>query len=184
MSYKKSGGPLHEAGKDRLYNLFKRLGYEVYKEVPTHETLEDGDKKGYVFDVLVCGRFADTPNKKIYVILEVDTPHKGHGTKDQDIKAAKRDGHFLWKYGIPTARFETPLLRDPKKYGRRMYDDDVIIKQVEWMISENIEEVRNQNKLIYSRKSKCCKCGDYSESHTFSGCMVCNCQWGYIHSLD
>ena len=40
----------HLKGKLRLYNLFKSLGYAVFKEVPSQEHLENGEIKNFIFD--------------------------------------------------------------------------------------------------------------------------------------
>ena len=167
----------HLKGKLRLYNLFKSLGYAVFKEVPSQEHLENGEIKNFIFDVLCIGRFVDS-NRPVYVILEVDG-RKGHRTGITDNKAAVRDNHFMDKYQIPTVRFAFEDL-----HGVNKIDDDLIIKEVEYWIRVNFDRVVTQNKLIYSKKAKCCKCGDFSNVHTFSGCMVCSCQYGYIHELQ
>lgn len=167
----------HYKGKIRLFNLFKSLGYQTHKEVPSHEVLENSEKKNYVFDVLVCGRFVDSHNP-VYVILEVDG-RKGHRTGITDNKAKIRDNHFLSKYSIPTIRFAFEDL-----HGVDKIDDDLIIKEVEYWIKVNYDKVSTQNKLTFSKKTKCCKCGDFSSVHTFSGCMVCECQYGFIHELQ
>ena len=167
----------HYKGKLRLYELFKKLGYEVYKEVPSIEHLENTETKNYVFDVLVCGRFVDS-NNPVYIVLEVDG-RKGHRTGITDNKAEVRDSHFMDKYQIPTIRFAFEDL-----HGVNKIDDDLIIKEVEYWIKVNYDRVVTQNKLIYSKKSKCCKCGHFSNVHTFSGCMICSCQWGFIHELQ
>lgn len=167
----------HLKSKLRLYDLFKKNGFEVYKEVPSQEHLENGQIKNYVFDILCCGRFVDS-NRPIYIILEVDG-RKGHRTGITDDKAALRDGHFLDKYNIITVRFAFEDL-----HGVNKIDDDLIIKEVEYWIKVNYDRVVTQNKLIYSKKSKCCKCGHFSNVHTFSGCMICSCQYGFIHELQ
>jgi hypothetical protein len=167
----------HFLGKQRLYDLFKGQGYEVYKEVPSQERLEDGQIKNYVIDVLVCGRFIHS-DKPIFIILEVDGT-KGHRTKTTDDKAKTRDNLFMDKYGIVSIRFAFEDL-----HGVNAIDDSLIIKEVEYWIKVNYDRVITQNKLIYSKKAKCCKCGDFSNVHTFSGCMVCECQWGFIHELQ
>jgi hypothetical protein len=167
----------HYKGKLRLYNLFKSLGYQTHKEVPSQEHLENGETKNYVFDVLVCGRFVDS-NSPVYVVLEVDG-RKGHRTGITDNKAAVRDNHFMDRYAIPTVRFAFEDL-----HGVNAIDDDLIIKEVEYWIKVNYDKVITQNKLIYSKKAKCCKCGDFSNVHTFSGCMICSCEYGFIHELQ
>jgi hypothetical protein len=167
----------HLKGKERLFNLFKNLGYEVYKEVPTHERLENGEIKNYVFDILVVGKFVGT-DRPILTVLEVDG-RKGHRTKITDDKAKKRDQHFMDRYQIPTIRFPFEDL-----HGVDKIDDDLIVKEVEYWIKVNYDRVITQNKLIYSKKAKCCKCGHFSNVHTFSGCMICECQWGFIHELQ
>ena len=167
----------HLSGKNRLYNLFKSLGYAVFKEVPSQERLENGEIKNYVIDILVVGKFVDS-DRPIYVILEVDGT-KGHRTKITDNKARIRDNHFMDQYSIPTIRFGFEDL-----HGVDAIDNSLIIKEVEYWIKVNYSKVVTQNKLIYSKKAKCCKCGDFSNVHTFSGCMVCSCEYGYIHELQ
>ena len=167
----------HYKSKLRLYNLYKNLGFEVYKEVPSIEILESGQEKHYVFDVLCCGRFVNS-NNPVFVVLEVDG-RKGHRTGITDDKAKVRDNHFLSKYSIPTVRFAFEDL-----HGVNKIDDDLIIQEVEHWIKVNYDKVITQNKLIYSKKSKCCKCGHFSNVHTFSGCMFCPCQYGFIHELQ
>jgi hypothetical protein len=167
----------HLKGKNRLYDLFKKNGYSVFKEVPSQERLEDGQIKNYIIDVLCCGRIINS-HDPIYIILEVDG-RKGHRTGITDKKAELRDSHFLNKYAIPTVRFAFEDLQGVDKIT-----DDLIIKEVEYWIKVNYDKVITQNKLIYSKKAKCCKCGDFSNVHTFSGCMVCECQWGFIHELQ
>jgi hypothetical protein len=85
----------------------------------------------------------------------------------------------MQKYSIPTVRFSFEDL-----HGNDKIDDDLIIKEVEYWIKVNYDKVITQNKLIYSKKAKCCKCGDFSNVHTFSGCMICECEFGYIHELQ
>src|SRR5690349_17782278 len=103
FAYKIKESPKHLNGKNRLFNLFKNLGYEVYKEVPSQECLDNGEIKNYVFDVLVVGKFVNC-NDPIFTILEVDG-RKGHRTGITDNKSKVRDSHFLTKYAIPTIRF-------------------------------------------------------------------------------
>ena len=167
----------HYKGKLRLYNLFKSLGYSTHKEVPSQEHLENGETKGYVFDVLVCGKFVGS-NNPVYTILEVDG-RKGHRTKITDDKARVRDNHFMNRYAIPTIRFQFEDL-----HGVDKIDDELIIKEVEYWIKVNYDKVITQNKLMFSKKARCCKCGHFSNVHTFSGCMVCECQYGFIHQLQ
>lgn len=167
----------HLSGKNRLFNLFKQLGYGTFKEVPSHEVLESGEVKNYIFDCLVIGKFVNT-NDPIFIILEVDG-RKGHRTGITDKKAEVRDRHFMDKYCIPTIRFAFEDL-----HGTNKIDDDLIIKEVEYWIKVNYDKVVTQNKLIYSKKSKCCKCGHFSNVHTFSGCMSCECLYGFIHQLQ
>lgn len=167
----------HFLGKQRLYELFKNRGYGVFKEVPSYEILESGERKNYVIDILIMGKFVNS-NHPIFVVAEVDG-RKGHRTGITDNKANVRDGHFLSKYSIPTIRFAFEDL-----HGADKIDDDLIIKEVEYWIKVNYDKVSTQNKLMFSKKAKCCKCGDFSSVHTFSGCMVCECQYGYIHELQ
>ena len=167
----------HYLGKQRLFNLFKNLGYSVFKEVPSQERLEDGQTKNYVIDILLCGKFVDS-NNPIYIICEVDGS-KGHRTKITDEKAKKRDELFLGRYSVPSIRFAFEDL-----HGVNAIDDSLIVKEVEYWIKVNYDKVVTQNKLIYSKKSKCCKCGHFSNVHTFSGCMICDCQYGFIHQLQ
>src|SRR5690349_19390513 len=167
----------HHKSKIRLYELFKNRGYSVFKEVPSQERLDNGEQKNYVFDILCCGRFVDSHNP-IYIICEVDG-RKGHRTGITDSKAKTRDDHFLSKYSIPTIRFAFEDL-----HGVNAIDDDLIIKEVEYWIKVNYDKVLTQNKLMFSKKAKCCKCGDFSSVHTFSGCMICDCQFGFIHELQ
>jgi hypothetical protein len=112
------------------------------------------------------------------MVLEVDG-RKGHRTGITDNKAKVRDGHFLNKYAIPTIRFSFEDL-----HGVDKIDDDLIVKEVEYWIKVNYDRVITQNKLIYSKKAKCCKCGHFSNVHTFSGCMICSCEYGFIHELQ
>jgi hypothetical protein len=177
FSYKIRESDKHYKGKIRLYELFKNLGYQTHKEVPSQERLENGEDKGYVFDILVCGRFVDS-NSPVFVVLEVDG-RKGHRTGITDHKAAIRDGHFLEKYKIPTVRFAFEDL-----HGANKIDDSLIIQEVEYWIKVNYDKVITQNKLLYSKKARCCRCGHFSNVHTFSGCMACQCEWGYIHELQ
>lgn len=167
----------HYLGKQRLYNLFKGLGYATFKEVPSQECLESGETKNYIFDILLCGKFVNS-DRPIYTVLEVDG-RKGHRTGITDNKAEVRDSHFLEKYKIVTIRFAFEDLHGVKKI-----DDDLIVKEVEYWIKVNYDKVVTQNKLIYSKKKSCCKCGHFSNVHTFSGCMVCECNFGYIHELQ
>lgn len=167
----------HYKGKLRLYNLFKSRGYQTHKEVPSQERLESDEVKNYVFDVLVCGRFIDS-NNPIYIILEVDG-RKGHRTGITDNKAKVRDDHFMNKYNIPTVRFAFEDL-----HGNDKIADDLIIQEVEYWIKTYMDRVVDQKKLIFSKKSRCCKCGHFSNVHTFSGCMICSCEWGFIHELQ
>jgi hypothetical protein len=167
----------HYLGKVRLYNLFRDRGYSVFKEVPSYEILESGQEKGYVIDVLCCGRIVNS-HDPIYIILEVDG-RKGHRTGITDNKAKVRDDHFMQKYSIPTIRFAFEDL-----HGVDKIDDDLIVKEVEYWIKVNYDRVITQNKLIYSKKAKCCKCGHFSNVHTFSGCMICECIYGFIHELQ
>lgn len=167
----------HYLGKRRLYELFKSNGFEVYSEVPSQEHMENGDIKNFIFDVLVVGKFVDS-ERPLFTILEVDG-RRGHRTGITDNKAALRDGHFLEKYNIVTVRFAFEDL-----HGVNKIDDDLIIQEVEHWIKVNYDKVVTQNKLIYSKKSKCCKCGHFSNVHTFSGCMICPCQYGFIHQLQ
>lgn len=167
----------HYLGKQRLYDFFKGQGYEAYKEVPSREILDNGEIKNFVIDVLIGGKFIHS-DKHILIILEVDGK-KGHRTGITDNKAKTRDSHFLEKYKIPTVRFSFEDL-----HGVNKIDDDLIIQEVEYWIKVNYDKVITQNKLIYSKKSKCCRCGHFSNVHTFSGCMICECQWGFIHELQ
>src|SRR5215210_3236829 len=166
FSYKIRESDKHYKGKLRLYELFKTNGYEVYKEVPSQEKLESGEDKGYVFDILVCGRFVDS-NSPVFVIIEVDG-RKGHRTGITDHKARVRDDHFMDKYAIPTIRFAFEDL-----HGVNSIDDDLIIKEIEYWIKVNYDRVITQKKLLFSKKVRCCKCGHFSSVHTFSGCMTC-----------
>ncbi len=177
FGYKIRESRKHFIGKQRLYDLFKEQGYSTFKEVPSYEILENGQEKGYVIDVLICGKFIHS-DKPIFIILEVDG-RRGHRTGITDDKAKVRDNHFLSKYSIPTVRFAFEDL-----HGVNKIDDDLIIQEVEHWIKVNYDKVVTQNKLIYSKKSKCCKCGHFSNVHTFSGCMICECQWGFIHELQ
>ena len=177
FSYKIRESKKHLSGKNRLYNLFKGYGFEVYKEVPSYEILENGQEKGYIFDVLVMGKFVNS-NNPVFVICEVDG-RRGHRTGITDNKSKTRDNHFMDHYCIPTIRFAFEDL-----HGVDAIDDSLIIQEVEYWIKVNYDKVITQNKLIYSKKSKCCRCGHFSNVHTFSGCMICECQWGFIHELQ
>lgn len=177
FSYQIRESKKHFLGKQRLYDLFRNRGYSVFKEVPSQEVLDDGQVKNYIIDVLCVGRFIDS-NNPIYIFCEVDG-RKGHRTGITDNKAKVRDDHFLTKYNIVTVRFAFEDL-----HGVDKIDDDLIVKEVEYWIKVNYDRVITQNKLIYSKKAKCCKCGHFSNVHTFSGCMICECQWGFIHQLQ
>lgn len=167
----------HLKGKNRLYELFKKYGFEVYKEVPSQERLDDGDVKNFIFDVLVIGKFVNS-KCPIITILEVDG-RKGHRTGITDNKARVRDSHFMNKYSIPTVRFAFEDL-----HGVNKIDDELIIREVEYWIKQDMDKIVDQDKKLYSKKSRCCKCGHFSNVHTFSGCMSCSCEFGFIHELQ
>lgn len=167
----------HYLGKRRLYELFKSNGFEVHSEVPSQERLDNGDIKNYVFDILVVGKFVGS-KRPIYTILEVDG-RKGHRTGITDNKARVRDEHFLNKYNIPTIRFAFEDL-----HGVNKIDDDLIMKEVEYWIKQDIDKIAEQDKKLFSKKARCCKCGHFSNVHTFSGCMSCSCEFGFIHELQ
>src|SRR5690349_8852268 len=143
FAYKIKESEKHLKGKERLFNLFRQRGYEVYKEVPSQERLEDGQVKNYVFDILLCGRIIDSRNP-VYTICEVDG-RKGHRTGITDNKTRLRDSIFLEKYGIVTVRFAFEDL-----HGADKIDDDLIIKEVEYWIKVNYDKVSTQNKLMFS----------------------------------
>lgn len=167
----------HAKGKIRLYDLFKKLGYEAHKEVPSREIIESGSVKNYVFDVLIYGKLAKS-NNPIYVILEVDG-RKGHRTGITDIKGKIRDDHFMNKYNIPTIRFAFEDL-----HGAKEIDDNLIIEEVEYWIKVHLKKIIYQNKPMNLRKNKCCKCVHFPQDHTFAGCLICDCEYGYIHELQ
>lgn len=177
FSYQIKESEKHLSGKNRLYNLFKDRGYSVFKEVPSYECLESGENKGYVIDILCCGRFVNS-NHPIFIICEVDGS-KGHRTGRTDNKARIRDSHFMDRYKIPTVRFAFEDL-----HGVNKIDDDLIIKEVEYWIKQDIDKIVEQDKKLFSKKARCCKCGHFSNVHTFSGCMSCSCEYGFIHELQ